>query len=156
MSAEAISQAWQSDVPSAAHRLALISVADQGSIPVGGTRFYERAVTMPMEPGEFRRILTELTLVGHLVVFGAPPAYTHPLNLPEHVIGSPSNRSLSSRERNAILERDGHQCTRCGGRVKLQVDHIIPRSRDGSNDPSNLQTLCTPCHKVKTARDRRV
>lgn len=33
-----------------------------------------------------------------------------------------------------------------------QVDHIIPRSRGGTDDESNLQALCASCHSYKTVR----
>lgn len=33
-----------------------------------------------------------------------------------------------------------------------QADHILERKRGGTNDLANLQTLCVPCHKDKTAR----
>ncbi len=32
-----------------------------------------------------------------------------------------------------------------------QVDHVIPRSNGGTNDESNLQSLCDHCHDKKTA-----
>jgi hypothetical protein len=31
----------------------------------------------------------------------------------------------------------------------LEVDHIIPRTKGGTNDEENLQTLCCNCHKMK-------
>lgn len=34
-----------------------------------------------------------------------------------------------------------------------ELDHIVPLIDGGSHDTSNLQTLCTPCHKRKTARE---
>jgi 5-methylcytosine-specific restriction endonuclease McrA len=36
-----------------------------------------------------------------------------------------------------------------------ELDHIVPLVDGGSHDPSNLQTLCTPCHKKKTAQEAR-
>ena len=36
-----------------------------------------------------------------------------------------------------------------------ELDHIIPLVDGGTHDPSNLQTLCTPCHKKKTAQEAR-
>jgi 5-methylcytosine-specific restriction protein A len=34
------------------------------------------------------------------------------------------------------------------------VDHVIPLSKGGTNDDSNLMPLCVPCHEAKTARDK--
>lgn len=36
----------------------------------------------------------------------------------------------------------------------LELDHIEPLHRGGSNEPENLQLLCIECHKVKSARER--
>ena len=33
------------------------------------------------------------------------------------------------------------------------VDHIVPLWAGGVNEDENLQLLCVPCHKVKTARE---
>ena len=33
-----------------------------------------------------------------------------------------------------------------------QADHILPRIRGGTNELTNLRTLCVPCHKQETAR----
>lgn len=32
-----------------------------------------------------------------------------------------------------------------------EVDHIIPKSQAGTDDSTNLQSICSACHKVKTA-----
>ena len=34
-----------------------------------------------------------------------------------------------------------------------ELDHIVPLIDGGTHDMANLQTLCTPCHKLKTARE---
>ena len=54
-----------------------------------------------------------------------------------------------------VLARD-RKCVLCGAgpeTVQLQVDHITPRSRGGSNDLTNLQVLCATCNRGKSNRD---
>lgn len=52
-----------------------------------------------------------------------------------------------------ILRRDGFRCQLCGATakdgVKLHVDHIIPVSKGGKTEPSNLRTLCERCNLGK-------
>ena len=55
----------------------------------------------------------------------------------------------------AVKNRDGHRCVRCGSTEKLTVDHIIPHSQGGSDLPSNLRTLCIICHKNRIGRANR-
>lgn len=48
-----------------------------------------------------------------------------------------------------VLSRDGHTCQYCKGKSKgeqLQVHHIIPKSKGGSDRPENLITLCKTHH----------
>lgn len=45
-----------------------------------------------------------------------------------------------------VRERDGNCCRVCGSRVRVQVHHIVYRSRGGSHDTSNLVCLCGSCH----------
>jgi 5-methylcytosine-specific restriction protein A len=37
--------------------------------------------------------------------------------------------------------------------VAVTVDHIIAKALGGTDDQDNLQPLCDPCHKAKTARE---
>lgn len=60
--------------------------------------------------------------------------------------------SAGVKDRNEIRERDQHCCRICG-RLGTVVDHIVPLADGGSDDPDNKQTLCTPCHDEKTARE---
>ncbi|GJD65205.1 HNH endonuclease [Methylobacterium frigidaeris] len=52
--------------------------------------------------------------------------------------------------------RCGGKCEACGIRLTLgrfQYDHIIPDAQGGDSSLSNLQVLCTDCHKAKTKKD---
>lgn len=49
-----------------------------------------------------------------------------------------------------ILDRDP-VCKACGLSDSTDVDHIVPRREGGTEDDSNLQGLCHPCHSRKTA-----
>lgn len=57
-----------------------------------------------------------------------------------------------------VLERDRYLCLEClrnGLYVSATtVDHIIAKAHGGSDDLSNLQSLCEQCHRMKTARER--
>lgn len=48
-----------------------------------------------------------------------------------------------------VLTRDGYECQHCKGKSKdqrLEVHHLIYRSQNGSDEESNLLTLCKTCH----------
>lgn len=62
-----------------------------------------------------------------------------------------------SRKRQRILERDCYLCVPCSkqGRITeaTEVDHIVPVAKGGTDDDSNLQSICVACHEAKTALD---
>ncbi len=48
-----------------------------------------------------------------------------------------------------VLTRDGYTCQQCKGKSKdqrLEVHHLVFRSANGSDEESNLLTLCKTCH----------
>ncbi len=54
--------------------------------------------------------------------------------------------------RKYVFERERYCCKSCGRsdqQTELTIDHIIPLARGGSNDISNLQTLCRRCNTRK-------
>lgn len=52
--------------------------------------------------------------------------------------------------RREIFERDNFTCTYCGAQGRpLECDHVLPVSRGGTNDRSNLTTACAPCNRSK-------
>ena len=55
-----------------------------------------------------------------------------------------------------ILRRAKGHCEACGVSAEeraLEVDHIIPRNKGGTDDLSNLQALCYRCNAQKRDRD---
>jgi ATP adenylyltransferase len=66
--------------------------------------------------------------------------------------------AVPSTVRYDVLKRD-RKCVLCGAApeidsdVRLHVDHIVPRSKGGSNEISNLQVLCSECNLGKSNRD---
>ena len=55
--------------------------------------------------------------------------------------------------REYLLEKWGRKCAYCGAEnVPLQVEHIIPRARGGSDRVSNLTLACEKCNQAKGAR----
>jgi 5-methylcytosine-specific restriction enzyme A len=63
--------------------------------------------------------------------------------------------SIPREVRVFVFNRDRNQCQSCHcifSEAKLNVDHIIPIALGGSNDLSNLQTLCRRCNNKKKHR----
>ncbi len=49
-----------------------------------------------------------------------------------------------------VLEKWQRKCAYCDAReVPLEIEHIVPKSRGGSNRTSNLTLACHPCNKRK-------
>lgn len=56
--------------------------------------------------------------------------------------------------REYLLEKWGRKCGYCGKEnIPLQVEHIVPRARGGSNRVSNLCLACEKCNLAKGTRD---
>ncbi len=60
---------------------------------------------------------------------------------------------ITKRLRFEILKRDAFRCRYCGKAASsssLHVDHIVPQSDGGSDNPSNLATACAECNIAKS------
>ena len=67
-----------------------------------------------------------------------------------------SSGYISGTLRYEILKRAKFRCELCGISAEqkaLEVDHIIPRNSGGTDDESNLQSLCYSCNAMKRDRD---
>lgn len=65
-------------------------------------------------------------------------------------------KNLSNRIRFEVFKRDSFTCQYCGSKapeVVLQVDHIVPVSKGGSDDLLNLVTSCKTCNSGKSDRE---
>ncbi|MDK2750110.1 MAG: HNH endonuclease [Halomonas meridiana] len=59
---------------------------------------------------------------------------------------------LGYEVREYLLEKWGRECAYCGtGDTPLEIEHVVPRSRGGSNRVSNLTLSCHPCNQSKDA-----
>lgn len=56
------------------------------------------------------------------------------------------HRAEWQRIRRVVLERDGWRCTRCGRAGALEAHHVQHVLQGGTDDLSNLVTLCRRCH----------
>ncbi len=77
---------------------------------------------------------------------------------------NPSALSYKTRKRLIVFERDGWLCAYCGRLCKkfsfngkpqgrsATLDHVVPKSRGGSNALSNLVTACMACNTQKHNR----
>ena len=65
-------------------------------------------------------------------------------------------RSVSETKKKYISAQQGWKCGHCQQQLSstYEVDHIVPLYKGGSNDLTNLVSLCPNCHRNKTAMDR--
>lgn len=55
--------------------------------------------------------------------------------------------------RKYLLAKWGRRCAYCGAEgVPLQIEHVVPKSRGGSDRASNLTLACRPCNERKGNR----
>jgi len=62
-------------------------------------------------------------------------------------------KSISKRMRFEVFKRDRFSCQYCSAKppqVQLEVDHIIPISKNGNNNKDNLITACFNCNRGKS------
>lgn len=71
---------------------------------------------------------------------------------------------ITAKVRRAVWEKYGGRCAYCGVPVhleldkvhrtnRMQVDHIIPVAKGGTNDPANLNPACGKCNWWKADID---
>ena len=65
--------------------------------------------------------------------------------------------STWNKQRAVALKRDDYLCQNCLTEKRVipadSVDHIVNKANGGTDELSNLVSLCTPCHKRKTQQE---
>jgi diadenosine tetraphosphate (Ap4A) HIT family hydrolase/5-methylcytosine-specific restriction endonuclease McrA len=67
-----------------------------------------------------------------------------------------SDGYISGTLRYEVLKRAKFRCELCGvsaDEKALEVDHIVPRNKGGSDDETNVQALCYSCNAMKRDTD---
>lgn len=62
------------------------------------------------------------------------------------------NRNISHATIIRVARRDNNTCQNCGRILldrEIEIDHIIPYSRGGTSDESNLRVTCLECNRKK-------
>ena len=62
------------------------------------------------------------------------------------------SRTITQAVKDRVWNRDGGKCVQCGSNENLEFDHIIPFSKGGANTYRNIQLLCEPCNRSKSAK----
>ncbi|SDY49691.1 HNH endonuclease, partial [Allochromatium warmingii] len=126
-------------------------------------RFLNRTrATGWLAPSLQHRIETTMTWVNRLMRFAPVGELTQELvrfdmqkmNNPE-IRGTEYQQGelLGFEVREYLLEKWGRTCAYCGAKgVPLEVEHIHPRSKGGSDRVSNLTLACTKCNQKKGNR----
>ncbi len=68
-------------------------------------------------------------------------------------------KGVPKRIRFEVFQRDGFKCRFCGKKAEateLQVDHVKPFAKGGTDDPDNLVTTCGDCNRGKSDKDVKV
>jgi 5-methylcytosine-specific restriction endonuclease McrA len=90
------------------------------------------------------------TLSQELVRFDTQALQTPEINGIEYQQGE----LLGYEIREYLLEKFDRQCIYCGAKdTRLEIDHLIPRSKGGSNRVSNLGIACHICNQSKGNKD---
>ena len=62
----------------------------------------------------------------------------------------PVSRIVSHKpSKSMIYKRDDNKCQYCGSTRHLTIDHVIPKSKGGSEDWDNLVVACSQCNTKK-------
>ena len=102
---------------------------------VGGAAYIQIVNFLKHQQPHYKEVLSEIP---------APPGHSDSL----YVVAGVDSEQVAR-----VLKRDHRQCVICATKDALSVDHVVPRSKGGTNDDTNLQTLCRACNSAKGNRN---
>ena len=87
----------------------------------------------------------------------APKAWDHGRRESRHARGY---GTAWEKLRERVMQRDCYLCQPCYRATPQritpakEVDHVIPKAKGGTDALDNLEAICVPCHRDKSARDQ--
>ena len=60
--------------------------------------------------------------------------------------------TVTKRQWKRVMQAHNYRCAYCGTKDDIEMDHIIPLARGGTNTADNIQPLCGPCNRSKGAK----
>lgn len=132
----------------------------RGNLRYREARFNNR--TKPkgwLAPSLQHRVDTTISLINKLIKLAPITAISQELvKFDMQLINNPEISGVEYQQgtlmgfnvREYLLEKWGRKCAYCGAEnIPLQVEHIHPKSKGGSNSVTNLTLACEPCNKKK-------
>lgn len=69
------------------------------------------------------------------------------------VIDDPGRKGISNKIKETVRLRHGDRCVYCADKVQeYEFDHLIPVSKGGITEASNIVLVCVPCNRSKGAK----
>ncbi|NEO57919.1 MAG: HNH endonuclease, partial [Okeania sp. SIO3B5] len=117
-----------------------------------------------LAPSLVHRVETTMTWVKRLIKFSPVESISMELvRFDTQLIQNPEITGLQYQQgelagyelREYLLEKWGRQCASTSGKTNtpLEVEHIHPKSKGGSDRVSNLTVACTKCNQIKSNQD---
>src|SRR3954467_5173073 len=71
--------------------------------------------------------------------------------------GKTDDSAIPARVQDRVSQRSNDCCVKCcrpvTGKLRAEIDHVIPLIIGGKHQEDNLQLLCHECHSAKTKLD---
>ncbi len=116
-----------------------------------------------LAPSLMHRVLTTQTWVNRLIKFAPISSITQELvKFDTHQMTNPEVSGVEYQQgelegyevREYLLDKFNRTCVYCNAKnLPLEVEHIVPKSKGGSNRISNLTLACRPCNESKGNQD---